>query len=895
MMGLLPLEFTDCLSDSPYFRENLHSHEKELDKTSQQIKGLIKEVKDLLTAAKTLSRAQRNLANTLSNFTFDCIGGSQTDDEIIIAGSLKEFGRLLSSIEDERDRMLERASATFIDPIDKFRHNHIGGAKEGKKKFDKETTRFCSSLERHLNLSTKKSENQLQEADASLEMEQRHFVQASLEYVLKLQEVQERKKFEFVETILSFMYGWLTFYHQGHEAACEFKSFMTDLQVRLQRTRENYTATQNEAENLMQKMLEARKTRPQDPGTLNKMYTRQGYLFLMEKKAFGTTWLKHFCQYQKENRRFTMIPYNQTISKITSTETITLKECIRRMSDSIDKRFCFDIIPVEKSSAVYTFQALSEEDRKMWLDAMDGKDPLPSSSKNASSRPDDFGLDELGHAFVQKCIEIVEVRGLDDQGLYRVGGVASKVNKLIQSAMDNKKNSDGASVISFDVSEEELEMKTVTSALKQYFRNLPEPLMTYRLHQAFIAAAKQENRGQRIDLVHCLVHTLPKASFDMLHVLIRHLLKVANNCEKNLMTVSNLGVCFGPTLLRPEEESVAAIMDIKFGNVVVEILIENCDKIFTTKPTEMLPKVQPTNHSSGSAQVASVQPNAYYPQNQYQGAVGQQQQAYSRAPISDSASSTYATVPTRGSVSHNQVYRSNSHGQLSGQPLSVYQQQRESAQSQYYTGSSGPIYGQTAPMFQRQPSYVQPMSNGPPQPQRFYRPAQQAGHLSHYNSQPNILQAQTMSTSAGDQVLSRKLSPGHSSGSSSAESTSSPQTYYPATPSSSPLNQQHNQQIYGSIRPPPPPQHQLHAQHSYPNSSNSTLTSTDYNGVPLPLPTGRKVRTLYACIGENATELSFEPNVIIFNVRTSKEPGWLEGFYKGRTGLIPQNYVQFID
>jgi hypothetical protein len=70
------------------------------------------------------------------------------------------------------------------------------------------------------------------QADANLGMEQRHFVQASLEYILKLQEVQERKKFEFVETvstsfghsicgsnsdpqILSFMYGWLTFYHQG--------------------------------------------------------------------------------------------------------------------------------------------------------------------------------------------------------------------------------------------------------------------------------------------------------------------------------------------------------------------------------------------------------------------------------------------------------------------------------------------------------------------------------------------------------------------------------------------------------------------------------------------------------------------------------------------------------
>lgn len=58
-----------------------------------------------------------------------------------------------------------------------------------------------------------------------------------------------------------------------------------------------------------------------------------------------------------------------------------------------------------------------------------------------------------------------------------------------------------------------------------------------------------------------------------------HINSVAAKSEKNLMTVSNLGVCFGPTLLRPEEETMAAIMDIKFCNVVVEIMIENYDKV----------------------------------------------------------------------------------------------------------------------------------------------------------------------------------------------------------------------------------------------------------------------------------------------------------------------------
>lgn len=57
----------------------------------------------------------------------------------------------------------------------------------------------------------------------------------------------------------------------------------------------------------------------------------------------------------------------------------------------------------------------------------------------------------------------------------------------------------------------------------------------------------------------------------------------------------------------------------------------------------------------------------------------------------------------------------------------------------------------------------------------------------------------------------------------------------------------------------------------------------------------RTVRTLYHCEAENETELSFEPNQLIFSVRPSKEPGWLEGQLNGKTGLVPENYVEYID
>lgn len=55
---------------------------------------------------------------------------------------------------------------------------------------------------------------------------------------------------------------------------------------------------------------------------------------------------------------------------------------------------------------------------------------------------------------------------------------------------------------------------------------------------------------------------------------------MASKSERNLMCESNLAVCFGPTLLRPERETVASILDLKFYNVVVETLLRHYCEVF---------------------------------------------------------------------------------------------------------------------------------------------------------------------------------------------------------------------------------------------------------------------------------------------------------------------------
>ena len=54
---------------------------------------------------------------------------------------------------------------------------------------------------------------------------------------------------------------------------------------------------------------------------------------------------------------------------------------------------------------------------------------------------------------------------------------------------------------------------------------------------------------------------LPSPNQRMLEILLSHLANVVEKSDKNLMTVSNLGVCFGPTLFRAEEETVEATAD----------------------------------------------------------------------------------------------------------------------------------------------------------------------------------------------------------------------------------------------------------------------------------------------------------------------------------------------
>uniref|UniRef100_A0A8C5X9Z7 Rho GTPase-activating protein 10 n=1 Tax=Malurus cyaneus samueli TaxID=2593467 RepID=A0A8C5X9Z7_9PASS len=579
-MGLQPLEFSDCYLDSPWFRERVRAHEAELERTNKFIKELLKDGKNLIAATKNLSAAQRKFAHSLRDFKFEFIGDAETDDERYIDASLHEFSNFLKNLEEQREILALSVTETLIKPLERFRKEQLGAVKEEKKKFDKETEKNYSLLEKHLNLSAKKKELQLQEADNQVEQNRKHFYELSLEYVCKLQEIQERKKFECVEPVLSFFQGLFTFYHQGYELAKDFSHYKMALQINIQNTRNRFEGTRSEVEELMNKI----RRNPQEHKRANH-FTMEGYLYVQEKRPapFGSSWVKHYCMYRKETKKFSMIPFeHRSGGKVGDEEFFVLTYCTKRNADTIDRRFCFDLEASDRPGVPVTMQAFSEEDRKLWMEALDGKEAVMRSIIPSAQ------LDKIGFTIIKKCISAVETRGNDQPSLFvkRVNcGVSSKVQRLLSLLMDSKTCNEVDLENSVD-----WEVKTITSAMKQYLRSLPEPLMTYELHGEFIVPAKSGSPESRVNAVHFLVHKLPEKNKEMLEILVKHLANVSKHAKRNLMTVANLGVVFGPTLMRPQEETVAAIMDLKFQNIVVEILIENHEKIFKTLPDATFPE-----------------------------------------------------------------------------------------------------------------------------------------------------------------------------------------------------------------------------------------------------------------------------------------------------------------
>uniref|UniRef100_A0A8C6Y8C1 Rho GTPase activating protein 9 n=1 Tax=Naja naja TaxID=35670 RepID=A0A8C6Y8C1_NAJNA len=126
------------------------------------------------------------------------------------------------------------------------------------------------------------------------------------------------------------------------------------------------------------------------------------------------------------------------------------------------------------------------------------------------------------------------------------------------------------------------DVHVITGALKLFFRELPESLVPYSHVDECIASVKLSDHKEKVSKLAGLIQTLPQPNRDTLHYLLQHLRRVMDHSDVNRMTTQNIGIVFGPTLLRHERDVASLIEDMVYQNQVVELLLTEFASIFGT-------------------------------------------------------------------------------------------------------------------------------------------------------------------------------------------------------------------------------------------------------------------------------------------------------------------------
>ncbi|WVQ84309.1 hypothetical protein IAT38_006461 [Cryptococcus sp. DSM 104549] len=175
---------------------------------------------------------------------------------------------------------------------------------------------------------------------------------------------------------------------------------------------------------------------------------------------------------------------------------------------------------------------------------------------------------------VTKCIDAVEAVGMEYEGIYRKTGGSSQCKQITE--LFERGDYDAFDLTDMDTFND---ISAVTSVLKTYFRQLPNPLLTHALHESFVTAATIRDTTNKRSAVCALLAELPKDHWHTLKALMLHLNRVTAQSGINLMTSQNLGVVFGPTLMRSADPN-REFGDMAGKALSVQWLVDNAPQVF---------------------------------------------------------------------------------------------------------------------------------------------------------------------------------------------------------------------------------------------------------------------------------------------------------------------------
>uniref|UniRef100_A0AAZ3QHU3 Unconventional myosin-IXb n=1 Tax=Oncorhynchus tshawytscha TaxID=74940 RepID=A0AAZ3QHU3_ONCTS len=176
-------------------------------------------------------------------------------------------------------------------------------------------------------------------------------------------------------------------------------------------------------------------------------------------------------------------------------------------------------------------------------------------------------------------LEHVEMNGLYTEGIYRKSGSANRMKELHQ-LMETDPHA---------VCLEDYPIHTVTGLVKQWLRELPDPLMTFIHYNDFLRAVEHPEKQEQLHAIYKVLEQLPTACFNTLERLVFHLVRVSKEESHNRMSPNSLAIVFAPCILRCPDSAdpLMSMRDVAKTTTCVEMLINEQIRSYNEKMEEI--------------------------------------------------------------------------------------------------------------------------------------------------------------------------------------------------------------------------------------------------------------------------------------------------------------------
>ncbi|RDB29694.1 Rho GTPase-activating protein 27 [Hypsizygus marmoreus] len=213
---------------------------------------------------------------------------------------------------------------------------------------------------------------------------------------------------------------------------------------------------------------------------------------------------------------------------------------------------------------------------------------------------------------IRICIQEIDRRGLESEGIYRVSGR----HAIVQALQHDIEKDEG----SFEFNSQKDDVYAVASLLKLYLRELPEPVFKFPLHERMQHTEDlADHKANNFMLLRSKMRRLPSVHQATLKAIVEHLARVVTFSEKNKMDAKNLAIVFGGVIFGEDEMPKGGdLLSVQsWKDSLMEDLITNAHVLFDDHGGHPSPPLPPTpagepvphySYGSKSTKVASVPP-----------------------------------------------------------------------------------------------------------------------------------------------------------------------------------------------------------------------------------------------------------------------------------------------